>query len=204
MAAHVWSVTPASILAHTSSFFTHLSCSRSWIDPRLDGSVEAIEAKAQDAAAEAFRRAQAQEQKDRRSRTKPSNIDLADRPAQTSMSAKNADRYAGKYAVCLRLSEGGLLRIGALIDRPEELPAEMAQLRYKELLEAGQQLAIGICDRTLRRWVEPVFLAQRFSRPKSEQPASPRKAPARRQRKAVSEKLSPARKPTAQVDTSEP
>src|ERR1051325_7786304 len=40
-----------------------------WIDPRLDNTAEAIEAKAQEVAAEAFRRAQAQEQKDRRSRT---------------------------------------------------------------------------------------------------------------------------------------
>src|SRR5437016_4752453 len=87
-----------------------------WIDPRLDGSAETIEAKAQEVAGEAFRKAQTDEQKEMRRRTAPSAAETTDRSARPSMAAKNADRYAGKYTVCLKFSEGSLLRIGPLID----------------------------------------------------------------------------------------
>lgn len=189
------SYTRISPMSH--KFFFHAPVlQRIWIDPRLDGSIAAIEAKAQDIATDAFGNAQTEEQKEMRRRTQPSHARAEDRGPRPVMSAKNADRYAGKYAVCLKLSEGGLLRIGPLIDSPRELPAEVGLLRYRELLDAGQRLAIGICDRSRRRWIEPRFLVTRFPEP-AVSPAHVKPKPVRRQRTPATQKRGQARRPAS-------
>lgn len=169
-----------------------------WIDPLLDGSITAIETKAQELTVEAFRLAQLAEQKEMKTGSRSPRADNQ-AAACPFMKAKTAREYAGQYAVCIEFGESHLMRIGRPTNHPEDLAAEIEQPGYRELLIPGQRLVIGICNRSARRWVIPRFLAERFPEP-AELPPSKITTPTRRPVRGK-RRLKPAAPPT---DTAHP
>jgi hypothetical protein len=135
---------------------------RLWIDPFMDGTARAVEEKAQEIAAEAFRMAQAAEVKEMQRKTLPAGAQKPDRKDPQTLSCKAADECAGKYAVCLRLLSGTLMRLGDLHELPEQAVEEIASDRHDpRTMMQGQAMVIGICNRAHRRWQEPRFLIDR-------------------------------------------
>ena len=135
---------------------------RIWIDPYLDGSVAAVEAKAQEVAAQAFAQAQEVEQKQMRRKSVPAGSKKPDRKDPLCLSCKIADQFAGKYAACLKSAHGTYMRIGDAYDAPESVAQELQSGKHDHYaLADGQEIVIGICNRSLRRWEEPRLLINR-------------------------------------------
>lgn len=125
-----------------------------WGRENLKGGLAEVEAKAQELARVVFSLAQKSEQKAMRRKTLPPGTNRNNIPP-AQFNCKMADLYGGKYAVCLRLASGALLRLGPSYLTPEEAQRELVanQSTY------STPCVVGICNRFLRRWQEPKFLA---------------------------------------------
>ena len=136
---------------------------RIWIDPHLDGSVAAVEQKAQEIAPQAFAQAQEAEQKAMRRKTLPQGSPRPDRKDPAVLPCKAADPLAGKYAVCIRFANGTLTAIGEAHETPDEPVEEIGNGHHENdhPLSPEQEVVVGIFNRALRRWQEPRFLAVR-------------------------------------------
>ena len=138
---------------------------RIWIDPYLDGSVAAVEHKAQEIAAEAFAQAQEAERKQMGRKTRPTGTPKPDPKNAGYLSVKEADRCGGRYAACLKLTSGTLQRLGELHEEPSGAVQEIRSGKHDQCkIFVAQQIVIGICNRGLRHWQEPRFLAERPER----------------------------------------
>ncbi len=135
---------------------------RIWIDPHLDGSVGAVELKAQEISGEAFAKAQAAEVKQMQRKTLSQGLPKPDRKDPSCLSCKVADQCAGKYAACIRFATGTMTRIGELHEAPDDAAREIESGRHTHYrLTDGQAIVIGICNRGQRKWQEPRFLIER-------------------------------------------
>ena len=128
---------------------------RRWISERLIDSAE-IEAKAQSLSIVVFESAQQREQQDKR-RQPPSGRSSGKAP---EISASLAAQLGGTYAVCVQCHSGSMIRIGVPHEKPAQAQQEMKDGAYRAVsLHNGKRLVVGICNRVLQRWEEPIFLA---------------------------------------------
>ena len=132
-------------------------CQTVWHSGRVINGYAAIESKAQEATAQAFRQVQEAERKAMQ-RAKPPQGESESLPPQ--MSAKSAQRQSGYYALCQQSQSGSLLMpIGPLCAAPEAVQRE----RVRKQAEAGAaergRYVVGICCRWRRRWQAAQWLA---------------------------------------------
>jgi hypothetical protein len=126
----------------------------------LERSVEAVERRAADLAPQAFQQAQAEEQKRMRRRTLPRDERSEEQSVAPKIDAKTAERCGGMYAICVRFRSGRLMPAGHVYETPDAARQEIVDGTHGRLrLDGGQQLVVGICNRALRKWQEPAFLA---------------------------------------------
>lgn len=120
----------------------------------LNGGMEVIEARAQELVGQAWRQAQAEEQKTRRLPSAPSHL-LHTLDKEPQLRRSTAKKFAGLYAVCLRYASGTLSPLSLAFEQPAEA------LRDLRRIQAGDSrtLVIGICCRWGRRWQLARFVA---------------------------------------------
>jgi hypothetical protein len=101
-------ICPAAYARYNASshqfYFASPLCQKVYVAERLTGGIPAIESKAQELAPRAFRQAQAEERKQRRRKSLPMWERKLSSKQEADLPARIAARYAGQYAVCLRLS----------------------------------------------------------------------------------------------------
>jgi hypothetical protein len=144
--------------AHRFAYAAPL-CQQVWITETMGNDLPAIEQKAQEVSSQAFRQAQKDEQKQMRRKTPPPGkaTTQLERP---HMSAQTAAHCAGCYCVCLRFESGLFMPHGTLYEDPDKAVQELAEGVHKDVqLVGGQKLVVAICNRSLRCWQEPRFLA---------------------------------------------
>jgi len=147
--------------AHSHEFsYREPLCQTVYLGSLLGGSLAAIEAKAQELLATAYRKAQEAERKQMRQKSLSKATSAKRTDNGPAMSTKNAEQMAGKYAPCMRNKSGVLIRIGRTWDTAEQAAAEIASGKFKSYrLSDGQALVVGICNRQAQCWQEPQFLA---------------------------------------------
>ncbi len=128
-----------------------------WVTEPMHSTAIVIEMKAQECASTAFTQAMAKEQTLMRRKARPRGPILP--PSDGPMSAKSAESHAGRYAVCAVSGTGRLSAIGKASVQCDETIAQLTDGTFASFRLLGKQrLAIGICCRYLKRWIEPVFL----------------------------------------------
>jgi len=141
-------------------FYQEPLCQTIYFGAPLKGSFAAIEAKAQELLATAYRKAQEAERKQMCHKPPPKSSAAKEKDNGPYMSAGNAEQMAGKYAPCIKNKSGVLIRVGRARDTPEEARAEIASGRFKSYrFSDGQALVVGICNRQAQCWQEPQFVA---------------------------------------------
>lgn len=120
--------------------------SRQYVTKPLRNSVADIEAKARDLAPAAFMEAMEHERKNWFARvTEPTDGSRRKDTSRYCLDAAKAKEYGGKYALCLPLGNGRLLRISPVTEKFEEI-AGMWRTR------TNSQFVAACCNRLDRRW----------------------------------------------------
>jgi hypothetical protein len=131
---------------------------RMWVTQRIGAGTAGIEKKAAALAPDAFRKAQEEERTAMKRSLTSAEARTRTVDGGPEMDTKAAEACAGRYAVCVSFTSGRLLRIGGLYDTPEAAAQEIASGQHRSVrLMNGQQLVVGICSRSERRWTLPKF-----------------------------------------------
>lgn len=142
---------------------------RLYVENWQPSSEDAIEAKAQELAPQAYTQAQQAEQKAMQQGTPPSGTTRSPVPTSSSLlRPKTAQAQAGQYAVCIMFKSGNVMPLGCLHTKAETAAREWEQAAREREDHTGGQLVIGICCRWQHRWIQAQFVVYPQSDPNAE------------------------------------
>lgn len=117
--------------------------------PLGNAAIADVEAKARELAAAAFDEAMEHERKDYFARvTEPTDGSRKKNPSLYCLDAEKAKEHGGKYALCMPLGNGRLLRVSSVVTTFSEIA-----VKWRNRTNAA--FVVGCCNRLDRRWEMP-------------------------------------------------